>query len=63
MKPYTTPIERAFELAQSGQYANVADIKAAVSAEGYAIAPLTGGTLMKQLRGIIAKHRPSEAAE
>jgi hypothetical protein len=38
-----TTIERAFQLAKSGSYASVADIKKRLSVEGYSIAQITGG--------------------
>jgi hypothetical protein len=60
MKPNTTPIERAFELAATGRFSTVAEVKARVSSEGYPIATLTGGTLTKQLRRIIAKYKHDE---
>ena len=48
-----TTIERAFELAKSGKYASVSDIRAAVVAEGYSSAQLTGPSLMRQIRTLM----------
>ena len=45
-----TPLERAFELAQSGRFTTVSEIKQALAAEGFSVAQLTGGVLSKQLR-------------
>ncbi len=56
MKPYIDPIERAFTLARSGKFKSTSEIKSALKAEGYDIATLTGSTLLKQLRGLIAEH-------
>ncbi|MBD8066308.1 hypothetical protein IC608_12590 [Devosia sp. PTR5] len=56
MKPNVTPLERAFELARSGKCRSMTEIKSALKTEGYDIATLSGGTLAKQLRGLIAAH-------
>lgn len=48
-----TAIERAFDMARSGQFATVTEIKRAVSAEGYNLAQLEGSSLTRQLRGLI----------
>lgn len=57
MNTSKTPLERAFELARTGRYMTVAEVKAAMSAEGYGTEQVTGPTLMKQLRGIIAESK------
>ncbi|MVS99529.1 hypothetical protein [Devosia marina] len=54
MTPNLSPIERAFELARSGKCQSFSEIKAALKAEGYDSATITGGTLSKQLRQLIA---------
>lgn len=56
MKPHVTPIERAFELARSGQCRSTTEIKKALKTEGYLIETLTGATLLKQLRNTILAH-------
>jgi hypothetical protein len=48
-----TAIERAFDLARSGRYTQVADIKRAVSDEGYPQAQLDGPSLRRQLAELI----------
>jgi len=48
-----TALERAFELAQSGQYGSVTDIKRKLHSEGYSMDQVTGPALNKQLRQII----------
>jgi hypothetical protein len=53
--PHVTPIERAFQLARSGQCKTTADIQLHLKAEGYSTAQviMIGPTLMKQLRDVI----------
>ncbi|WP_160297763.1 DUF116 domain-containing protein [Devosia chinhatensis] len=51
-----TPIERAFELARSGKCRTLTEIKSALKSEGYELATVTGGTLAKQLRGLMVAH-------
>ena len=46
-------LERAFQLAQSGKYASVAEIKKQLSNEGFSVAQVTGMVLLKQLRELI----------
>jgi hypothetical protein len=45
-----TPLERAFQLARSGRFAKVSEIKQALTAEGFSVAQLTGRLLSNQLR-------------
>jgi hypothetical protein len=52
-----TVLERAFQLAESGSCASVADITTRLGAEGYAVAQLTGRTLTKQLNALINAER------
>jgi hypothetical protein len=52
-----TALERAFQLARSGGYASVPDIKKQLSIEGYSVAQIIGGTLMKQLAALIREAR------
>ena len=51
------PLQRAFELAQSGQYSAASDIKKALAAEGYNLAQFTGRALNLQLNTVIQKAR------
>jgi len=53
MKPNLSPIERAFELARSGQCQSIGEVKTALKAEGYDVSTITGGVLSKQLRQLI----------
>jgi hypothetical protein len=50
MERDTTVLERAFQLAKSGQYATVTEIQKRLNAEGYVTAQITGPMLRKQLR-------------
>ncbi len=47
-----TPLERAFTLAQTGDYSGVAEIRDQLKTEGYGTQQLEGPTLMRQLRDI-----------
>lgn len=53
MDPNITTIERAFELAKSGKYNSVAEIKQKLQNEGYSLAQLEGRELARQLRELI----------
>ena len=55
-----TVLERAFELARSGRFANASDVKRALAAEGYSVAQFTGRTLSQQLRAAIEKAKGRE---
>lgn len=45
-----TALERAFELARSGDYAGVSEIGKQLKVEGYGLGQLEGDSLRKQLR-------------
>jgi hypothetical protein len=45
-----TALERAFELAKSGDYATVGDVTKQLKAEGFATSQITGPSLSRQLR-------------
>ena len=55
MDPNKTALERAFELAASGKYSKVYEVRRALRAEGYPDEALTGPTLVAQLRALIAR--------
>jgi len=57
MDPTATALERAFQLARSGDYPSVPDIKKQLSTEGYSAAQITGGTLLRQLLALIRDSR------
>lgn len=50
-------IERAFQLARSGKYVSVEDLKKKLRAEGYRVETITGPTLLRQLRELIKAAR------
>jgi hypothetical protein len=52
-----TALERAFELAKSGEYSNVPDIRVRLRSEGYDSRQLQGPALTKQLIEIMQKAR------
>jgi hypothetical protein len=59
MDPKVSALERAFQLARSGEAATIADIKKQLKREGYEETAVEGGpTLARQLRTLI-----SEASE
>ena len=53
MDPNVTALERAFQLARTGQYLGVAEIKQQLTLEGYSDSQIMGRTLFRQLREII----------
>jgi len=58
MPTNSTPLERAFALARTGDYVGVAEVRAQLKAEGYDTAQLAGPSLLKQLRKLCADARP-----
>ncbi len=57
-----TTLERAFELARTGEYARVSDIRAQLKTEGYTLHQLEGPTLVRQLRDLCVASRKVEAS-
>lgn len=57
MKDLPTDIELAFQLARTGHFQNVEQIRNAMSREGYSPATVVGPTLTKQLREAIKEAR------
>ncbi len=55
MKPNTTSIERAFELASSGRFSNVKEVRLKLAREGYNTDTMEGPLLYAQLREVIEK--------
>jgi hypothetical protein len=49
----TTALERAFQLASSGDHRSIDDIKRRLRAEGYSVDQIAGSALKKQLRMLI----------
>src|SRR5262245_18202581 len=50
MDQKTTALERAFQLAKSGDFATLEAIRSQLKAEGYPVAQIVGKTLLRQLR-------------
>ena len=57
MEANLSALERAFQLARSGQVTNVKDIKAQLKREGYDLGQITGSVLIRQLQRIIKAAR------
>jgi hypothetical protein len=53
MEPNKTALERAFELAQTGRYLEIGEIKLRLHAEGYSTEAVTGPTLYDQLKRLM----------
>jgi hypothetical protein len=53
MQNYATPLERAFELARSGRYSSITEIKDQLAREHISLEQLSGGMLLRQLRVIM----------
>ena len=53
MDPNVTALERAFQLAKTGQYLGVVEIKQQLNQEGYSHNQIEGRTLIRQLQEII----------
>jgi hypothetical protein len=63
MKLPVTALERAFQLAKSGSYASLNDIKKRLRVEGYSTDQIRGGVLSKQLRVLIQTALKSRGVE
>jgi hypothetical protein len=50
MQNDATPLERAFELARSGRYSSITEIKDQLAREHISLEQLSGGMLLRQLR-------------
>jgi hypothetical protein len=57
MDPKLSAIERAFQIARSGQAPSVDDIKKALKKEGYPPGQIVGRSLARQLMAIITAAR------
>lgn len=56
--PNVIPLERAFQLARSGQCKTTGDIQLRLKAEGYTTDQVIGPALLKQLRAAITYRPP-----
>jgi hypothetical protein len=57
MNQRMTALERAFQLARSGQVLTVSEIKTSLARDGYSINQLDGPSLRRQLVGLIRASR------
>jgi hypothetical protein len=57
-----TPLERAFELARSGDCNLVSDIRRRLREEGYSDAQVDGPSLVRQLRQLLLAAKPAPNA-
>ena len=55
-------LERAFELARSGQCATLSDIRSQLKREGFTPREIEGGALTRQLRELCRANRPRDEA-
>jgi hypothetical protein len=63
MKIGVRPVERAFQLAQSGSVQSVAEIKKVMEREGYGTREIEGEQLRTQVRALIKAARGSVKPE
>lgn len=58
-----TTLERAFQLAKSGEYPTISDIRRQLKTEGFSDAPsqISGPSMLKQLRKLCEAARPPES--
>jgi hypothetical protein len=58
-----TALERAFQLARSGDYTSVPDIRKRLVQERYSVSQITGGALSKQLLALIRAAQGRDRAQ
>jgi len=61
--PRATPLERAFELARSGKYRSVGEVRAQLKLEGLSDEQIYGNSIVKQLRELCIKSTPPAPEE
>ena len=61
MKPNVSPLERAFELAATGLFSTVSEIKLKLMREGYFYEQVDGPELARQLVAVMANARNGPA--
>ena len=57
MKPYTTALERAFELARSGRFFTVSELRSKLAQEGYHTDVMEGPVLIGQLKNAMEQSK------
>ena len=55
MSSYPTPLERAFELARSGECESITDVRKRLRDEGLSVAQLEGPMLTRQIRDLCSE--------
>ena len=63
MEPNVSAVERAFQLAASGRFLTVGEIKLTLAREGYRPELVEGRHLAKQLLAVITKARAERATK
>ena len=67
MEAHKSPLERAFELARTGQFATLSSLVQRLSWEGYSASQIEGPQLKKQLNAVLhaaqAEKAKAEAAD
>ena len=51
-------LERAFELAKTGKYATIGELRAIIKSEGYSTAQIEGPALGRQLKRLMEANKP-----
>jgi hypothetical protein len=59
MKPNVSALERAFELARTGRFTTIDDLKRKLRDEGYPLGQLVGPYLLKQLQQVMMESDPA----
>jgi hypothetical protein len=57
-----TALERAFQLAKSGRYTSITELKKQLGVEGYAVAQVSGRNLLGQLYELMQAARAKSGA-
>jgi hypothetical protein len=60
MNSEVTALERAFQLAKSGKYLSMSEIRKKLKKEGFSLVQIEGGALTKQLRELIKSSRENK---
>jgi hypothetical protein len=58
-----TALERAFDLARTGNYAGVSELRQQLKTEGYSVEQLSGPALLRQLRELCTASHSAAAPE
>jgi hypothetical protein len=58
-----TALERAFDLARTGKYAGVSELRQQLKSEGYSVEQLSGPALLRQLRELCTASQAAAAPD